>query len=317
MGTKSAFLFPGNFWLVEEPPFEIQAIPFQTFFEETGSWILGCGVKLSTSRGNVVTFDFAEYPDALMGATEGPNHFSELISATQARVKVINAFSLCLHSARMEKENFSTDTFTIDHQDLFHLTGDDAWSGMGGQGLKRLPTMTDRGYLRDRYMHGAVPADSITLACETLDAVIASEYEKMLDLTSLLNGSITSFTNHEFSSSLITAWTVCETLLQHHWLTYLSHREGNPIASSRKQKLTGRDFTASVVSEALELAGIISLDTLTALDKARKARNAWMHSIKSPNHQDAREAIGLASQMLSEVLGRRLAVGVPLGATGL
>ncbi|NEV90131.1 hypothetical protein GUR47_26255 [Streptomyces tendae] len=317
MGTKSAFLYPGDFWLIQEPPPEVQAIPFANFFEETAAWTLGCGIHISVCQGNAVIFDFAGYPEALTQTTDGPNQFPKLIAATQSRVKVINAFSLCLHAARVELENFATDTFRLDHQDLFHLTGDDALSGMGGQGLRKLPTMTNGGYLRDYYKHGAVPKESIDLASSILDSIVSDGYEKSLDLTSLLNDSVTSFINHEFSSSLITAWTLCETVLQHHWLIYMTSRDGTSLNSSRRQKLTGRDFTASVVSEVLELAGVIDAETLSALDKARKARNAWMHSIKSPNYEDARDAIDLASRMLSGVLGREIRVIPPLGASGL
>lgn len=317
MGTKSAFLFPGDFWLIEEPSVETQTIPFDSFFLQTGSWPLGCGVSISTRKGGVIVFDFSGYPDALMRVSDGPEYFSDAIQATQTRVKVINAFSLCLHTARLENENFSIDTFRIDHQDLFHLTGEDVSSGMGGNGLRKLPTPLVGGYLRDYYKHGIIPKTSLDLACEVLESIISCEYDKSLDLASLLNDAATSFSNHEFASSLITAWTVCETLLQHHWTSYMKSRHGSTINSSRKQKLIGRDFTASVVSEVLELAEIIDPETLNALDKARKARNAWMHSIKSPSYEDARDAIGLAARMLGGVLGRNVRVELPLGVSGL
>lgn len=314
MGTKSAFLLPGGYWPIEEPSTQDQVIPLEAFFEENGVWRLACGVSVSTRRGGVVVFDFSGYPSALMTVNDGPEYFSALIAATQTRVKLINAFSLCLHSSRLINENLGTDGFQIDHQDLFHLSGDDVAAGMGGNGLSKLPTAVRGGFLRDFYRHGVLPKISLDLACETFDFLATHEKDKALDLAALLNSSLTAFGNHDFPSSLITAWTVCETLLQGHWMSYMTEKGAN---SSRRQKLAGRDFTASVVSEILELAQVIDSDTLGSLDRARKARNAWMHNIKAPDFQEARDGIEIAASMLSQTLGREIRVGAGVGATGL
>ncbi|QGV79773.1 hypothetical protein [Streptomyces ficellus] len=266
-------------------------------------------------QGGLVVFDFAEYPAGIMSVTGGPEYFGSLMRATQARVKLINAFSLCLHSSRSMNENLGTDTFQIRHRDLVH-PGAESSEGMGGLGLQGFPPMVNGGYLRERHRHGVVPEISLSRAFETLDFVVQHESDKALDLVTLLNDAATLYGNHQFHSSLITAWTLCETILQHKWSSYIEAQAHSEVKSVRRQKLTGRDFTASVVSEVLELAGAINKDTLTALDKARKARNAWMHSIKSPVYGDASDCLVLAAAMLSENIGREVRVNVGLSATG-
>ncbi|MFJ5739086.1 hypothetical protein [Streptomyces microflavus] len=314
MGAKSAFVLPGGFWPIEEPDIQERVIPHNRFFTEVGSWRLSCGISISARLGGVLVFDFSGRANAIMSVNGGPSYFPSLIEATDVRVKLINAFSLCLHSSRVIGENFGSPPFKIDHQDLFHLSGDDVREGVGGNGLQKLPAMVaGGGYLRDFHRHGVIPESSFDLTCETLDFLVTHNYEKALDLASLLNESLTSYANHEFASSLITSWAICETLLQHRWNVYVN-REG--VTSARRKRLTGRDYTASIMSEVLELGGAITPETLISLDKARKARNSWMHSISQPDFKSAGECITLATSMLGETLGREIGTSLSLSATG-
>ena len=308
MGTKSAFTFPERFWLVEEPPHTQTFFQLSEVFAEVGAWETRPGLRIAACKGGAFVFDFAKIQGALAeNDPTGSLHFSRLIGATQERVKLINSFALCLHSARIEKEEFASDGYRIDHRSLFHLNNDDVSSGLGGPGLMTLQPVPGLGFARDPYRMGAVPKASISAACELLDHLMASTFKKALELTVLINDSLASLKNHDFASSLITSWTVCETLLQHHWTQYFT-TTGTSKNSARRQKLLGRDFTASVVSEILELAGVLDGEILHKLDTARRARNSWMHSIKPPSYEDSIAALELSSEMLGNVVGRRVRV---------
>ncbi|MFJ8566973.1 hypothetical protein [Streptomyces sp. NPDC093514] len=311
LGTKSGFIFPSPYWLIEEPPFDVRAIPHDDFFEELHSWTTDHGITVSAHRGGAIMFDFSGFSEAGWSEEDGLNHISSLIEATQARVKIINAFSLSLHSARATSENLATDVFHIGPRSLFHIYSGDVASGMGGDGLRYLPQPVAGGYIRDLYRHGVVRKSSLDLAVDTLNFIIGHECNNSLDLAGLLNDSLNSYRNHEFAPSLITAWTICETLLQRQWDSYIAAR--GVKGRSRRDKLTGRDFTASIVSEVLNLAEVIDADSLASLDRVRKARNAWMHSIKNPTHGDAAAAIELAGSMFSSALGREI-LAIPITA---
>ncbi|SHK56253.1 hypothetical protein [Actinacidiphila paucisporea] len=317
MGTKSAFFFPERYWLLEEPAIEVRAFAPDEFFNEIKSWELSSGLEISVRGGGVLVFEFAKISSALLAVDEGPRHFPSLLLATQTRVTTINAFALCLHSARAEKENMGSEGFRVDHRDLFQL-GEDMRAGIGGMGLMAVPMVPGAGYMRSFTKLGCLPESTFGHACETLDHITSSPFGKALELTALINDALASLKNHDFSSSLITAWTVCETLLQQNWVEYMT-AQGSPsgLSSARKQKLTGRDFTASVVSEILALADLIDAETLSRMDKVRKARNAWMHSVKPPPYEDAIAALELATAMLSNTLERPIHIAPSISASGL
>ena len=70
------------------------------------------------------------------------------------------------------------------------------------------------------------------------------------------------------------------------------------MIADRKEKLTGRDFTASIISEGLSLAGILPFEQYKQFSRVRKKRNAWLHDLHAIDQLDAAEAIVLAQFML-------------------
>jgi hypothetical protein len=151
----------------------------------------------------------------------------------------------------------------------------------------------------------AVSAETIDRACSLLDQLECSSYGKVLELVVLLNASIVSYEAYDFSSALIGAWTVCEVLITACWQDYLEKQSSarGGISASRRNKLAGRDFTASVMSEILELAHELPREVLSKLDRARKQRNDWIHGMKPPRHREVKDCIELACELLQEKAG--------------
>ncbi|MFF3582679.1 hypothetical protein [Streptomyces mirabilis] len=321
MGTRSAFLLPGPDWLIESPAEEMfvrRAFTPEQFFQELASWDLSCGVRVSALRGALFAFDFTNYPEGGSPASsDGDDYFDDLIRGTQARVRLINAFSLCLHSSRISEENLETDGFRIDHFDLLHLTNEEPPS-VSGQAIAAIPVIPGLGFTVDFRRGGAVPASTIQYACDLLDFVISHDVSKAFDLVVLMNDALASFKAHDFSASLITAWTVCETLIEHRWKGYVAKQceSGAPLTSDRKKLLFGRDYTISIITQILELAHALEPDMLALLDRVRKRRNAWMHSIKAPTYLEAADSLNAAAILLSQALGRDIPIGRSIGASG-
>jgi hypothetical protein len=82
------------------------------------------------------------------------------------------------------------------------------------------------------------------------------------------------------------------------------------VNSKRKEKLSGRDFTASVISEVLELNGLITHELFLGIDKVRRARNAWLHSLGDVSDREASSAIRTAEKMLESVGKTRLSITI-------
>ena len=100
------------------------------------------------------------------------------------------------------------------------------------------------------------------------------------------------------------AWGVCEQLLSKAWTELISDiRNESRMPKTRREKLNGRDYTASVMTEILELSGRIDYDLYVHLEQARKARNRWMHEMSEPETIQVLHAIKALQGLLHSVLG--------------
>jgi hypothetical protein len=73
------------------------------------------------------------------------------------------------------------------------------------------------------------------------------------------------------------------------------------ISSDRRKKLLGRDYTASVMVEMLDLHGKLSGPLYKNLETARKARNNWAHDMDAPSISD----VSACQQAIKELLARK------------
>lgn len=114
-----------------------------------------------------------------------------------------------------------------------------------------------------------------------------------------------------FQHALILAWFSVEQWLRRMWDAYVDALAESEVAghkrvnSDRRKKLRGRDFTVSVVSEALELAGRLPTELFRRIDDARAWRNTAVHANDSASPQRASETIELAFDLLSLDFGFR------------
>lgn len=116
---------------------------------------------------------------------------------------------------------------------------------------------------------------------------------------------------HQFPSAHMVAWSLSEQVLNAMWKEYQREASEGPdartaISKKRRELLNGRDFTASIITQALSLAGRLSDEKLTKLDQARRDRNNFAHSLATIGSDAAHNALTVASEMLSDLLAIRL-----------
>lgn len=110
-----------------------------------------------------------------------------------------------------------------------------------------------------------------------------------------------------YGEAITLAWSVCEQMISIMWRKHLQeHRttvHPQRMPKARFKKLTGRDYTASIMTENLELSGKLSHKVFQMLEVGRKARNKWAHELSPPTEQDVRTTITVAEMLIEEAFG--------------
>jgi hypothetical protein len=120
--------------------------------------------------------------------------------------------------------------------------------------------------------------------------------------------SLSEYKIGNYPISLVNAWFVCEREISDRWQAFVASRaktyddNRERINAERRKFLTGRDFTASVTSNILELIDVLTNEDLKTLDEIRRARNNIAHNLngKSCDAEICRSAIEIASRLILE-----------------
>lgn len=119
-----------------------------------------------------------------------------------------------------------------------------------------------------------------------------------------------------FGEAVVISWGVCEQLISVAWKRHLDSKRTEPgrVTKDREEKLTGRDYTASVRVEMLELSGVIDHEQYRRLEIARKARNKWAHEMRVPKQSEVSVCIKAIEILLLQVEG--IPLRLQLGGRG-
>jgi hypothetical protein len=120
--------------------------------------------------------------------------------------------------------------------------------------------------------------------------------------------SLSEYKIGNYPISLVNAWFVCEREISDRWQVFVESRakkygDGRErVNRERREFLTGRDFTASVMSNILELMDVFTNDDLRTLDEIRKARNDIAHNLGAEkcDAKICQSAISIASRLVLE-----------------
>lgn len=120
------------------------------------------------------------------------------------------------------------------------------------------------------------------------------------------------------SLAILLSWFVIEDIANERWMDWIEGKDTDlgggrrRINADRRDKMKGRDYPASVVTNLLELADRLSLDQLKTIDTVRSWRNAIAHQEKKPlSSENAATAISAALELVREDCGFPL--DLPLG----
>jgi hypothetical protein len=136
---------------------------------------------------------------------------------------------------------------------------------------------------------------------------VAGNEQHVVRLSDLAK-SLSEYKIGNYPISLVNAWFVCEREISDRWQAFIASRakkyeDGRErINAERRRFLTGKDFTASVMSNTLELMDVFTNEDLRILDEIRRVRNGIAHNLGDENcdAEICQSAISIASRLVLE-----------------
>lgn len=275
-------------------------------------------LRVRVFRDGMFVFDFSQWAPYLSEHFQLGN-FEALAELTLRRVGLMNAYLACLFTALIRTQSVATDPMALTPGARFSIASyEDVEGGMGLPNslaghiyLARfaatyspaLPPNLDFRISIRSVIEISTVEESFRLMAELLGQ---PAQERALGLSELLVRSGAAYWDHDYSLCLITAWAITEALLQEQWDQYLDDNrqreiEGSQVAfisRKRKDQLTGRDITASLMAEVLSLVDRLPFALYGDLSEVRRARNSWIHSLSPVSSATAQTAMRVAEDML-------------------
>jgi hypothetical protein len=218
------------------------------------------------------------------------------IQFTAEYLNYLNAIQVILSSSLLKLKNFdyfknsiirSGEAFTMSFEDgKFKSSGvPDNLTGSFYSG--RYISQYNRNYpiqIDQRISFRQVIENDVFQKCfDDLNLIIESP--EAIQMLSQVNSALSEYHNLNFRQALVQAWFVIEYYINKKWIEYLYskqtkiHTDKNRIDSIRREFLTGRDFTSSIMSNILELNDLISYDIFDKINVVRGKRNVAVHNL--------------------------------------
>ncbi len=249
----------------------------------------------------------------------------------------LNSFYLLLDSAMIQIDRFAYFMLhEITNGDAFRVTYKDGkWSGENiatesiaskfqevrwAKNYNSNTSIKSQGMMSRRHV---VSLEVIWRACEDFAKVVAGPGSQK-DISKFAK-SISEFKVGNYETSIVLSWFIIEAAIFRVWLEHLDGLNcefaggEKRINKDRKNLLIGRDFSASIVSNILELTDVIDFKFFKNIDAVRKLRNDIAHSLESekPTADQARLAMETAQTMIEKTWGISIAVNYSYSISGL
>lgn len=158
--------------------------------------------------------------------------------------------------------------------------------------------------------------DVVNFSFDLLDQILGRGDTAFIQLVEAAYMASCRYQEKRFGEATILAWGVCEQLISADWNRMLDEgrNQNPPMPRERRKKLNGRDYTASVMVEMLEINGRIDRDLYRLLEISRKARNNWAHEMRMPKASETSIAIRTIEKLLSQNEG--ISLSLQLGGRG-
>ena len=318
-------------WIGNEPIQEtILKLNEQVHDEFVLTTKLECGIETRVQRDGTFWFDFTTWPFAPQVEIPGyripdpkepyrPSH-SHIKAVKQAednavlRAKVMNVHQACLTSSETIVANRSAAMG-------YPVTAWNTEKAFCWFGLRNYSDDTEdlhalaRNLLNNSYgIHRDQPLSRRVIELEVveqslsmLDRILSLEDTGLLELVETIFIAACRNRDKRFGEALTLSWSVCEQIVYQIWKNFLNEgaeqHTSNRISKERRKKLTGRDYTASIVVEFLELIGVLDKQTYQNLNRCRRSRNKWAHELDAPNEDEANTCIRTAQDLLLQHFG--------------
>lgn len=314
---------------IGEPPAEADVVRLNPSVHHAVAFrrTLDCAIEVQVNRDGTFLFDFTHWilgpPVVLPGflIPEGATSFSPTAEHHRAdrlaedtavlRAQVLNAHQACLVTAERLMNRSSGAGFPVT-----------AWSSYKAVTLGTPPPYHDDTESLHALVHnlsnnkyGLSPAP--LKHRRALDVALVNRSFDLLD-DLLRNGDLTAIRLVEagfiagnrkrekrFGEAITLGWTICEQIVAIAWrrqLEEVQRQDAERMPKDRRSKLLGRDYTASVMVEMLELTGVLDRDLFRKLEVARKARNKWAHEMREPREGEVWACLSAIELLMSKVL---------------
>ena len=306
------------------PPTTIELSSHAKASAHSESYRLPSGIVVYAFRSGVFLFDCEKWaPGApvyiprvvVKGGEKIPKAYTDADKKAEIhvanRTQLMNCFLACLST--------SISTVQKTAQQLGQEVSPTTYLPVAGDSerisdltVKQLEQLLEE-FPKQARLGGSTPLKQGTVeeACRLLDSILREE--DVVQLVDLLYKGYFRYSLHDFSLAAVIAWAVCEKLLNVSWSRYLNDlrsadQQAIRMPRQRLQKLMGRDFSASTLTEFHELAGLLSFEMYNKLNQARQIRNAWMHNLESATDHDAANALQIAQELLKEIFSVELKI---------
>jgi hypothetical protein len=156
-----------------------------------------------------------------------------------------------------------------------------------------------------------IEIDVIRYSFDLLDLITSNPQENLIDLVEAYYLASIRAGENRRGEAIILSWSAIEQISSIIWKSMIFDENSHDgtskrVNKSRLQKLDGRDYTASVQIEILELKGKVNFETYSNLEIARKARNAWAHNLKQPSNSDIGACMDALNALFDKVFDLKL-----------
>lgn len=296
------------------------AVHHANMFEKT----LNCGIKVRVNRDGLFLFDFtsSEYcqPVVLPGyiKPEGRSyrytveHDAADRRAEEVaveRAQIMNVHQACLVTAErlMNQGGASPTPITAwgGHKAITLSTPPAYHNDL--ESLHALAHKVANNVYRSNIIRSrrVLSIDLLDRSFDIFDGIISNGGMGHVKIVEAAFVATTRRKEKRYGEAITIGWTVCEQIISIKWREMINEiRENNPqrMPKERREKLIGRDYSASVMAEMLEVKGLISNELFRMLEIARKARNKWAHEMREPRGSEVWTCLRAIELLMETVL---------------
>ncbi len=303
------------FWAGEEPNWaELELRPdFEEYFSEIVSSHSKDGIIVRVARDGMVEISHEKLEGQVKGENE-PADFEHGAKLWNEYLKLCNIYTLILDgvtvrekkSAQFEfREITSTDAQRTTYEENNQTSAGIPPNSVVGHYFMQRFRSTHRPGLPLRASFGLtsrwpLPLTILQSTFELFIAVCASP--SLSESIYSLSKAISEFKKTNYRLTIVLSWFIVEAILKDTYSTYLTNLRDSSsrINADRRKFLEGRDFTAGVMSNILEIAEVIDISVLKRIDKLRQLRNDVAHSLNRRNIDmlEALESLQLAIELI-------------------